>query len=242
MTLAFNIKNTALLVFSALLVISGALAVFAPANVQAAPAACYIRPSSAGGELTPTNCPDSYNTPANQNRCFSASMNNPTRFTSITCPSDYARLACEASGGQWQTRYEGSVQVTSCTNCPNGMTSNGSVCETPAADPGPNGTPGDGTDLEPTYNPDGDCVGTSINQNNCGIVKYLVIFINALSAMVGLVVVGSIIYGGIQYSSSSGDPSKASAAKDRIRNAIIALLFFLFGYALLNWLVPGGVL
>ena len=65
--------------------------------------------------------------------------------------------------------------------------------------------------------------------------------INFLSAIVGIVVVGSIILAGIQYSSASADPQKISAAKDRIRNAVIALVAYLFIFAFLTYLVPGGL-
>lgn len=78
--------------------------------------------------------------------------------------------------------------------------------------------------------------------NHCGILDYLVTFINVLSGLAGVVIVASIVMGGIQYSSAGSDASKVSAAKGRIRNAIIALLLFLFGYGILNYLVPGGVL
>lgn len=94
-----------------------------------------------------------------------------------------------------------------------------------------------------------DCNGPNINagasegdENHCGILKYLVIFINVLSAIAGVVITASIAYGGIQYSMSGSDPQKVSGAKERIRNAVIALVLFVFGYSLLNYLVPGGVL
>lgn len=94
-----------------------------------------------------------------------------------------------------------------------------------------------------------DCSGDNIrageaedSDNHCGILDYLVTFINLLSALAGVVIVASIVMGGIQYSSAGSDASKVSAAKGRIRNAIIALLLFVFGYSILNYLVPGGVL
>lgn len=93
--------------------------------------------------------------------------------------------------------------------------------------------------LEANCNPNNS---QQLNKENCGIYAYLVLFINALSAMVGVVVVGMIIMGGIQYAMSADDPQKVSAAKDRIRNAIIALVAFIFTYAFLQWIVPGGVL
>jgi hypothetical protein len=78
--------------------------------------------------------------------------------------------------------------------------------------------------------------------SNCPLIKnYIEPFINFLAALVGVAVVFSIIVGGIQYSSSGGDPSKVSAAKNRIRNAIIALVTFIVLYAMLNFLIPGGL-
>lgn len=84
--------------------------------------------------------------------------------------------------------------------------------------------------------------GNCMDISQCDFIgKYLNKFINFLAALVGVAVVASIIFGGIQYGSSAGDPAKVTAAKNRIRNAILALLAFLFLYALLNFLVPGGL-
>jgi len=60
-----------------------------------------------------------------------------------------------------------------------------------------------------------------------------------MGSIVGLVVTVSIVVGGIQYSASADDPSRLAAARKRIRNAVIALVAFLFLYGLLQWLVPG---
>jgi hypothetical protein len=74
------------------------------------------------------------------------------------------------------------------------------------------------------------------------ITEYLSPFINFLAGIVGLVVTISIVVGGIQYASSADDPSKVNKAKQRIYNAIIALLAFLFLYLFLQWIIPGGIL
>lgn len=87
-----------------------------------------------------------------------------------------------------------------------------------------------------------DCQGVTVEESNCGIIRWLIILINVLSGMAGIVIVGAIVVGGMQYSSAGSDPQKVSAAKNRIRNAVIALLFFLFGYGILNFLIPGGLL
>jgi hypothetical protein len=80
----------------------------------------------------------------------------------------------------------------------------------------------------------------AVNKNN-PIVKDLNQAVNFLSAAVGVVVVGTIILGGIQYTMAGDNPQALGAAKQRIINGLIALLAFLFMYAFLQWLVPGGV-
>lgn len=74
------------------------------------------------------------------------------------------------------------------------------------------------------------------------IINDLKTVVNILSAGVGVVIVGAIIVGGIQYVMAGNNPNAVSAAKQRIANALIALFAFIFIYAFLNWLLPGGVL
>jgi Type IV secretion system pilin len=73
------------------------------------------------------------------------------------------------------------------------------------------------------------------------IAKYANPLINFMAALVGVAVVAAIIIGGIQYSSSAGDPAKASAAKAHIRDAIIALVAFVLLYSMISFLLPGGL-
>lgn len=75
---------------------------------------------------------------------------------------------------------------------------------------------------------------------DCVMAKYVNPIVNFLAAVVGIVVVGSVILGGIQYSASDGDPGKVSAAKRRIINSLLALAAFVFLYAFLQWVIPGG--
>jgi len=89
-------------------------------------------------------------------------------------------------------------------------------------------------------------VKTSINIGCRGrgnaIVDMLFAFIRFLSAGVGLIIAGSLVFAGIQYTTSRGDPQATAAAVDRIQNSVMALLLFLFAYAILNYIVPGAVL
>lgn len=65
--------------------------------------------------------------------------------------------------------------------------------------------------------------------------------IRFLSVGVGIVVVGSIIVAGIQYTVSRGDPQATANALKRVTNAAIALAMYILAFALLNFLVPGGL-
>lgn len=97
------------------------------------------------------------------------------------------------------------------------------------------------TDSGERCDPSAECTeGT--DPANCGITRYLKIFVNVLSGLVGVVVVGVLVLGGIQYAASAGDPNAAAAARKRINNALLALVAFAFMYGFLQWLVPGGVL
>ena len=87
--------------------------------------------------------------------------------------------------------------------------------------------------------PKNDC--KTVDEANCGIVKWIVTAINIFSAIVMLVIVAMIIIGGIQYSTSRDEPQSVAAAKQKILNAVIALVVFIFGFAFLQWVVPGGI-
>jgi hypothetical protein len=72
------------------------------------------------------------------------------------------------------------------------------------------------------------------------LIKKINDFVNLFTAAVGVAIVGAIIFGGIQYSASAGDPNKVSKAKKHIINAIIAFVAYFFLYAFFQWLIPGG--
>ena len=73
------------------------------------------------------------------------------------------------------------------------------------------------------------------------IVNDIAVIVNFLSAGVGIVIVGVIIMGGIQYAMAGDSPEAVNKAKQRITNALIALVAFIFMFAFVQWLVPGGI-
>ena len=65
--------------------------------------------------------------------------------------------------------------------------------------------------------------------------------VNFLSAGVAVVIAGSIIVAGIQYTMAGNQPQVLAAARNRIINAVIALFAFLLTFAFLQWIIPGGI-
>lgn len=89
-----------------------------------------------------------------------------------------------------------------------------------------------------------NAVKTSINIGCKGqgnpITDMIFAFIRLLSDGVGLVVVASIIIAGIQYTTSAGDPQASAAATKRIQSTVVALIIYIFAYAILNYVIPAG--
>lgn len=102
-------------------------------------------------------------------------------------------------------------------------------------------TAGNLNETLPNGAPKNDCQD-GLDEGNCGITRWLIVVINILSAAAGLIITIVIIVGGIQYTTAKDDPQAVAAAKGRITNAILALAVYIFFYAFLQWLVPGGVL
>ena len=62
-----------------------------------------------------------------------------------------------------------------------------------------------------------------------------------LAAGMTVVVLIAIVYGAIIYATAGTDKQKVETGKKIIRNAIGALIAYFFMYALLNFVVPGGM-
>lgn len=77
--------------------------------------------------------------------------------------------------------------------------------------------------------------------NQSPVVKDIQDIVNFLSAGVGIIVIAVIILGGVQYSMAGDNANATGAAKTRITNGLIALFAFIFSWAFLQWLIPGGI-
>lgn len=69
---------------------------------------------------------------------------------------------------------------------------------------------------------------------NTGIITNIT---NTLLAVVGIIAVVMLIYGGIRYIISGGDQKKVTDAKNTILYAIIGLIISLLSYAIINFVL-----
>ncbi len=86
------------------------------------------------------------------------------------------------------------------------------------------------------------CLGDDYDKPLNPIIDIAFAIFRFLSAGVGLIVIGSIIVAGIQYSASRGNPQATEASIKRISNSVIALLLYIFIFSIANFLIPGGML
>lgn len=74
------------------------------------------------------------------------------------------------------------------------------------------------------------------------IVIFLTSLLTIFAGGVGLVVVGGVMWGGFLYMTARGNAAQTQKATMTIVGASIGLLLFIFMFALLNFIVPGGIL
>ena len=68
------------------------------------------------------------------------------------------------------------------------------------------------------------------------------IVITVMTVLIGIAATGGIAYAAMLYASAQDDKSKVSAAITIVRNVVIGIILYGFTIALINWLVPGGVI
>lgn len=98
-----------------------------------------------------------------------------------------------------------------------------------------------------------DCGGAKTSIINCsqgnggakaedtGVWGILLLVLNIMTAGVGILAVGGIVYGAILYTTSSQNADQTKQAKDVIRNVVIGIIAYASMYLLLNFLIPGGI-
>lgn len=74
-----------------------------------------------------------------------------------------------------------------------------------------------------------------------GVWALLLMAINILTAGIGIAAIGGIVYGSILYTTAGDNESQIKSAKEIIRNVIVGLVAYIGMFALLQFIIPGGV-
>lgn len=84
--------------------------------------------------------------------------------------------------------------------------------------------------------------GSDGNIGDPGIYRLLTAFLRFFAIGVGIAVTIGIVYGGLMFMTARGNSGQTQKAISVIVNAVIGLLLFIFMYAIINFLVPGGLI
>lgn len=76
---------------------------------------------------------------------------------------------------------------------------------------------------------------------NTGIWGILLLVINILTAGVGILAVGGVVYGSILYTTAGGSTEQVKKAVSVFTNVIIGIVAYAAMYAFLNFIIPGGI-
>jgi hypothetical protein len=74
-----------------------------------------------------------------------------------------------------------------------------------------------------------------------GVWGLMLIALNIMTAGVGILAVGGVVYAAILYASSSDNADQTKKAKQTIKNTAIGIIAYAGMYIALNFLIPGGI-
>ena len=87
----------------------------------------------------------------------------------------------------------------------------------------------------PCFGPPDQCFDLNKNQDLNQIIAGVYYFIVMSSGLAAFVM---LVWAGVQWMSSAGNPTAISDAKDRMQKALLGLLLILMSYAILNIINP----
>lgn len=180
--------------------------------------------------------------------CYLGEGNGANTYTLTACPNEGVARAV----GQYQACYVvlsgGAFEERNCEKLEESANKVPEISSTPSIT-NDGGTSEDGIsrdelsdgkcDPKNDDNPNND--NDPLSKENCGIIRIIVDVINFLSAVAGIALVASLMISGYLYMTARDNAGQVEKAKSRIVQTLIALTLFIFMYALLNFLVPGGL-
>lgn len=97
-------------------------------------------------------------------------------------------------------------------------------------------------DLECSVLPQGICDSADSGElASSGVWKLSIWIINILTVGVGIVAVAAIVFAGFLYTTARDDQAQTKKAIEMIRNTMIGLVIYVFMFAILQYLIPGGL-
>lgn len=157
-----------------------------------------------------------------------------------------SRADCDESGGTWGSLPSGGYCHYSGVNSKQACDTKGGNWVVRTSDPPI-------TYCEPQRIPaNKNCGGISTSIIECdtstaegiegtALWSLLLMAINILTAGVGIAALGGIVYGSVLYTSAGGNPEQVKKARGIFTNVAIGVLAFAGMYALLNFIIPGGI-
>lgn len=85
------------------------------------------------------------------------------------------------------------------------------------------------------------CKSTGTGVQATPVFALLLAAVNFLSIGVGIVVIGGILWGAFLYITANGNSGKTEQAMSIVVNSVIGLFVYAFLFAIVNFLVPGGL-
>lgn len=87
----------------------------------------------------------------------------------------------------------------------------------------------------------GDTDNTSSDVSKTGAGSLLVQAINIMTAGIGVLAVGGLVYGAVLYVSAADSAEQVKKARTIIINVVIGIVAYGLMYAILNYIIPGGL-
>lgn len=74
------------------------------------------------------------------------------------------------------------------------------------------------------------------------VMTWVKAILQFLATGVGIAVVGGVIWGGLLYMTARDSSAQTEKAVMVIINSVLGLILFIFTYAIINFIIPGGIL
>lgn len=83
--------------------------------------------------------------------------------------------------------------------------------------------------------------GSETDAESSAVWQLLLMALNIMTAGIGILAVGGIVYGSILYTTAADKAEQTKKARGIITNVVIGIVAYGLMYLVLNFLIPGGI-